>query len=103
MPDAVPDGTMGMLVTEQVQAHLDTDEVKPVAAIKVDAKAAPEALAEDADLIDLPVLGKKTVGQHQRTLLIMLGAALVGLAAVGHFALSCRPGCPSSWARRVRR
>ena len=29
MPDAVPDGTMGMLVTEQVQAHLDTDEVKP--------------------------------------------------------------------------
>ena len=88
MPDAVPDGTMGMLVTEQVQAHLDTDEVKPVAAIKVDAEAAPEALAEDADLIDLPVLGKKTVGQHQRTLLIMLGAALVGLAALGYFALS---------------
>jgi len=88
MPDAVPDGTMGMLVTEQVQAHLDTDEVKPVAAIKADAEAAPEALAEDADLIDLPVLGKKTVGQHQRTLLIMLGAALVGLAALGYFALS---------------
>jgi len=88
MPDAVPDGTMGMLVTEQVQAHLDTDEVKPVAAIKVDAEAAPEVLAEDADLIDLPVLGKKTVGQHQRTLLIMLGAALVGLAALGYFALS---------------
>jgi len=88
MPDAVPDGTMGMLVTEQVQAHLDTDEVKPVVAIKADAEAAPEALAEDADLIDLPVLGKKTVGQHQRTLLIMLGAALVGLAALGYFALS---------------
>jgi len=88
MPDAVPDGTVGMLVTEQVQAHLDTDEVKPVAAIKADAEAAPEALAEDADLIDLPVLGKKTVGQHQRTLLIMLGAALVGLAALGYFALS---------------
>ncbi|MBK9235923.1 MAG: hypothetical protein IPO19_07605 [Rhodoferax sp.] len=37
MPEAAPDGTVGMLVTEQVQAHLDTDEIKPlVATIKPD-------------------------------------------------------------------
>ena len=88
MPDAVPDGTMGMLMTEHVHAHLDTDEIKPMSGIKADAEAASDVSADDADLIELPVLGKKTVGQHQRTLLILLGLALAGLAALTFYALN---------------
>ncbi len=89
MPEAVPDGTMGMLVTEQVQAHLDTDEIKPLGAtIKPDDAPVAESRADDADLIELPVLGKKTVSQHQRTLMVLLGLALVGLAGLTFFTLN---------------
>ena len=88
MPDAVPDGTMGMLVTEQVQAHLDTDEIRPMGAVKADGELAAEVPLDDADLIALPLLGKRTVGQHQRLLLILLGLALAGLAALTLFALN---------------
>src|SRR3990167_6794790 len=88
MPDAVPDGTMGMLVTEQVQAHLDTDEIRSMGAIKADGESVAEVAVDDADLIELPLLGKKTVGQHQRLLLILLGLALAGLAALTFFALN---------------
>jgi twitching motility protein PilJ len=44
--------------------------------------------ADAADLIALPVLGKKTVLQHQRLLSILLGLALVVLAIVTLFALN---------------
>ncbi|WP_114970046.1 methyl-accepting chemotaxis protein [Rhodoferax ferrireducens] len=48
-----------------------------------------DAPGEDAkDLIALPILGKKTVVQHQRLLSILLGLALVLLAAVTLLALS---------------
>nr|MDP2191725.1 methyl-accepting chemotaxis protein [Rhodoferax sp.] len=43
--------------------------------------------AESIDLIALPILGKKTVLQHQRLLSILLGLALVLLAVVTLFAL----------------
>ena len=41
-----------------------------------------------ADMIALPVLGKKTVVQHQRILSVLLGLSLVVLAGVTLFALS---------------
>jgi twitching motility protein PilJ len=44
--------------------------------------------AEAADLISLPILGKKSVVQHQRLLSIFLALALVLLAVVTLFALS---------------
>ncbi len=89
MPEAAPDGTVGMLVTEQVQAHLDTDEIKPlVATIKPDEAPAVETPAEETDLIELPVLGRKTVSQHQRTLMILLGATLAGLGALTFYTLN---------------
>ncbi|MEO8118400.1 MAG: methyl-accepting chemotaxis protein [Rhodoferax sp.] len=48
-----------------------------------------EGVGEDSnDLIVLPILGKKTVVQHQRLLSILLGLALVLLAAVTLLALS---------------
>ncbi|MDP2371045.1 MAG: methyl-accepting chemotaxis protein [Rhodoferax sp.] len=88
MPDAVPDGAMGMLVTEQVQAHLDTDEIKPMMAMKADSEQVADAHGEDADLIELPILGKKTVAQHQRQLMILLGLSLLLLGVLTFFALN---------------
>ncbi|MFM6992355.1 MAG: methyl-accepting chemotaxis protein, partial [Rhodoferax sp.] len=46
------------------------------------------AAEERTDLISLPVLGRKTVTQHQRTLSYVLGASLILLALVTVFALS---------------
>jgi twitching motility protein PilJ len=44
--------------------------------------------ADAKDLIALPILGKKTVVQHQRLLSMLLGLALLVLAAVTLFALN---------------
>ena len=51
----------------------------------------PEAQADApvvADLVSLPLLGKKTVAQHQRTLSIVLGLALVLLVGAVLFGLT---------------
>ncbi|MBK9235924.1 MAG: type IV pili methyl-accepting chemotaxis transducer N-terminal domain-containing protein [Rhodoferax sp.] len=49
---------------------------------------AVETPAQDVDLIELPVLGRKTVSQHQRTLMILLGATLAGLGALTFYTLN---------------
>ncbi len=54
-----------------------TPSVPPQAEAGVDAAAPVQA-----DLVSLPVLGKKTIAQHQRLLSVMLGASLVLLAVV---------------------
>jgi twitching motility protein PilJ len=43
---------------------------------------------DNTDLVKLPLLGSRTVGQHQRTLAILLGLALLALAVVTYLALS---------------
>ncbi len=50
-----------------------TDEVVPV---------------ENPDLLKLPILGSRTIAQHQRTLLILLGLSVLVLAAVAYRALT---------------
>lgn len=52
----------------------------------MNASEEPEDLSSDS--VTLPLLGKKTVLQHQRVLSIMLGVSLVVLAGVTVFALS---------------
>ncbi len=47
-----------------------------------------ELEVESPDLISLPVLGKKTIAQHQRTLLILLGLSVLVLAVVAYRALN---------------
>ena len=43
---------------------------------------------ENPDLLKLPILGNKTVAQHQRTLLILLGVSVLVLAVVAYRALN---------------
>ena len=47
-----------------------------------------KAAVNQSDLIHIPVLGAKTVAQHQRTLSMVLGAGLLILAGVTFFVLS---------------
>ncbi|MDR3454933.1 MAG: methyl-accepting chemotaxis protein [Rhodoferax sp.] len=47
-----------------------------------------ELPGDDADLLAIPLLGRRTPAQHQRILAILLGLALVVLALVTFFALS---------------
>lgn len=65
---------------------------QPAAADQNDAgqKVAPDAPTEQntADLIMIPALGRRTVGQHQRLLALLLSVALVVLAVVAFMALS---------------
>ena len=47
----------------------------------------PAAAVPDADLITLPILGSKTIAQHQRMLLVLLGLSVLVLAVVAYRAL----------------
>ena len=50
--------------------------------------SADDALApENPDLLSLPVLGRRTIAQHQRILLILLGLSVLVLAVVAYRAL----------------
>jgi twitching motility protein PilJ len=59
-----------------------------VASTGANTDAGEVPLVTDADLLDIPVLGKKTVVQHQRTLAALLALALLLLAFVTFWALS---------------
>jgi twitching motility protein PilJ len=85
----MPDATQDLMSTEQQAAapsQAGRPPESPAARTSVDINLAPE---EDAsDQIALPLLGHKTVAEHQKLLLIMLGVALVLLALMTLFSFS---------------
>ena len=78
----MPDTTMDLLVTQQMQDRTGNEVLIPVAQGKPDLDKGDGSDEESTDLIVLPILGKKTVVQHQRLLSILLVLALVLLALV---------------------
>ena len=87
----MPDATLDPRSTEQLSATLSEAgrlSDAPAAGVRstVDINLAPEESA--SDLIALPLLGKKTVAEHQKLLLILLGLALVLLAVITLFSFS---------------
>ncbi len=52
------------------------------------ASADEVAPVENPDLLKLPILGSRTIAQHQRTLLILLGLSVLVLAVVAYRALT---------------
>jgi twitching motility protein PilJ len=79
---AMPDATVQTAETEAVQPSQHA-VLQPQSAGLVDEPAIPEG-----ELISIPVLGRRTVVQHQRTLFVLLGGALVVLAGVTFYALN---------------
>ena len=81
----MPDATMDSMVTEQMLGDTRIGGSQPArrSARTGSVRVAGERSDTDAtELIELPFLGKKSVHQHQRLLLILMGAALVLLALV---------------------
>src|SRR5450830_656544 len=84
----MPDATVDPMEAEKMQGRIDHEVLIPVARIKSTLNMDDRSDEEAIDLIALPILGKKTVVQHQRLLSILLGLALVILAVVTLVALS---------------
>ena len=76
-----PDATAHIIAT---QSEIDKESVAPGMTFADDVPAAAEL---NPELITLPILGSKTIAQHQRTLLLMLGLSVVVLAVVAYRAL----------------
>jgi twitching motility protein PilJ len=83
----MPDESSNAMAGETVQEDSNTPRATSHAAFSLDAVSDPVAPAV-GDLVAIPGLGSRTVGQQQRTLSVMLGAALVLLAGVTFFALN---------------
>jgi twitching motility protein PilJ len=81
---AMPDATIDPASAETVQDSQNMPLQTPVTA----PKATEEPVAEDGDLISVPMLGRRTVVQHQRLLSLLLAGALVVLAGVTFVALN---------------
>lgn len=67
------------------QADADNEPFAPSMIFNEEASAVTEA---NPDLLKLPILGSKTIAQHQRTLLLMLGLSVLVLAVVAYRALN---------------
>ena len=85
---AMPDGAYDQTTADTMLVGTEHSVLRPqdsmMAADEVVAPAGPGA----ADLVSLPLLGKRTVPQHQKTLFILLGLALLTLAAVTLYVLN---------------
>ena len=84
--DPFATGTMQANITGLFAAREPKEDGFPVSRL-----ADPEpdaATADDSDLIRLPLLGSKTIAQHQRTLLIGLGLSVLVLGVVAYRALN---------------
>ena len=76
-----PDTTGNMSVR---QKEAEFDSAVPTSLFPGEATAA----VLDPDLVKLPILGARTIAQHQRTLFVLLGLSVLVLALVAYLALS---------------
>ena len=85
---SMSDVTMDLMATQQLHSDMLNPRGTRAAQDKSAGKPGKPGSAvvdDDGDLIALPVLGPKTVHQHQRLLLTLLGVALVVLASMTLF------------------
>jgi len=82
---ATPDETIaGVVHTEPMMPNTPVQAAETV--VRAAADAAPET--DLSELISVPVLGRRTVVQHQRLLALLLGVSLVALASVAFVGLN---------------
>jgi len=91
MPDASQD-PMATGAMEATEARADDMPLAPAQggdpfSLDGDDSVAPEATADEAELIAVPMLGRRTVVTHQRILFTFLAFALIVLGAVAVFAV----------------
>ena len=85
---AMPDGAYDRTTADTMLVTTEHSVLRPQDSMMLaDDVAAPGAIG-DADLVSLPLLGRRTVQQHQKTLFILLALALLALAAVTLYVLN---------------
>jgi twitching motility protein PilJ len=82
------DITLDLMEAEKAQEKADDQAPQMEPQLAPDPAPFDRSAEQDDDLITLPILGRKTVVQHQRRLSLALGVALVLLAVVTLYALS---------------
>jgi len=80
----------GAMRARTMRAPVEASEEKDdgFAASRLVSPQTEAASAETPDLLKLPLLGNKTMAQHQRSLLMLLGLSMLVLAVVAYRALS---------------
>ena len=84
--NAVGGGASPNATTNMMARQVETEK-ESFAPSMMSAEDAP-AVEVNPELLELPILGSKTIAQHQRTLLMLLGLAVLMLAVVAYRALS---------------
>ena len=79
---AMPDATVNSAEHETLQESQNAPLQTPAPSL------ADDPVVPEGELISIPILGRRTVVQHQRTLFVLLGGALVVLAGVTFYALN---------------
>jgi twitching motility protein PilJ len=85
-PDASMDPMMATGSMEATGAHAATTPADPDSV--AEDSITPVEAADEAELISVPLLGRRTVVTHQRVLFTLLALALVVLGAVAFFAVN---------------
>ena len=85
---AMPDATVDSGGNETLQESPSLNSPLQAASAEPMKEVSAEPKVNEADLIPIPGLGRRTVVQHQRTLSILLGGALIVLAGVTFVALN---------------
>ena len=83
---AMPDVTFDSSISDAAQNRIDSLTLSARSDAPVDGEVSPVE-GESLDVITLPPLGRNTVAQHQRTLLILLGLSLLVLVVTFYLAL----------------
>lgn len=83
---AMPDATFDSSISDAAQRRVEPMSAGAKGDSLVDGEAGPRD-GESLDVITLPPLGRNTVAQHQRTLLILLGLSLLVLLVTFYMAL----------------
>ncbi|NPC58915.1 methyl-accepting chemotaxis protein [Caenimonas soli] len=88
---AMPDRSVDSMATGSMEAHSSNNAVSMGPAdpdsVAEDDSIAPLETAEEAELISVPLLGRRTTVTHQRILFTLLALALVVLGSVAVFAV----------------
>ncbi|HUR88149.1 MAG TPA: methyl-accepting chemotaxis protein [Ramlibacter sp.] len=87
-----PDGSLDPMATGSIDTQEDESGAQPLAAVMGDADSVnDDSIVEggdEADLISVPILGRRSVVIHQRILFTLLSISLLVLFAVAYFAVN---------------
>src|SRR5438105_3941434 len=86
---AMPDGTLDpMMVTGAMESTENQVAMSPADPDSVDDSIAPMEAINEAELISVPLLGRRSIVTHQRILFTLLALSIIVLCSVAYFAVT---------------